>query len=805
MPFSHRPSLDAQTVQTLPTLQERYALRRCMADTALGKLYWAQDLKQTQGNGEQTNVLVFTLLPALAQNPVFEQAFGHVLHGYQKPTPGMPHIIDDGKTANGLRWIIIRNSGGMLLTERLAELDDRGMPVPEALELLDSLSNAIANQRPDGIFGYLEPDTVLLGDKLPCLLTSPVAAALRATYNSTPNERSRQTLHSGYISPEVLLGDTPTTADDTFSIASLAYHLLQGEAPFGKQSALEATVRNLSPTSIRKLRPEAWAVLRQGLDLKRANRHKNPTALLRTLQRKQQKKLLLPLAALVAAGAVAMTTYQLLSSRDNQPTNPSETAVTGVTATPSTVTSSQPPTDSAALVGETSLPPALDQDSVQAQADKLAAETAANTRAEAERLAAATAATAQAELAADNDLSTLQDNAADAIRKGNLFSTDSAQPAAVDYLRKAIALNADDTKTQQLLAQLINDQHTEAEALLSAGKLDEASTLLGTADRLITEFTFADGLKRQVSLETEVEQAKRKQALTQETSVTAPPDSTPPAIAADTPSSSTTPSPLAIDDDARQYLERAQRAISFGNLNTGDDRGESAVAYLSTLLEKTPDQPDALKLLEKVATLQQDNALAHLRKRDTDKARTALNDSQALIGKYKLDGLVEEQIALEKRYRETLAMGVFVPGKEIPEPTTASKAVPAKATAKPALAPPETENPEAAAAAATPAPAAVISAPVEEIRVPADIPVQDIAPVPATTELPPIQLDAPPPTPQPAPLPPPPANNVTFEVPVTDADNAAANPNGNTFTPDVPNLMELPLDTIKDLPPATNQ
>lgn len=771
MPFSHRPSLDAQTVQTLPTLQERYALRRCMADTALGKLYWAQDLKQTQGNGEQSNILVFTLLPALAQNPVFEQAFGHVLHGYQKPTPGMPHIIDDGKTADGLRWIIIRNSGGMLLSERLAELDDRGMPVPEALELLDSLNNAIANQRPDGVFGYLEPDAVLLGDKLPCLLTAPVAAALRATYNSTPNERSRQTLHSGYISPEVLLGDTPTTADDTFSIASLAYHLLQGEAPFGKQSALEATVRNLSPTSIRKLRPEAWAVLRQGLDLKRAARHKNPTALLRALQRKQQKKLLMPLAALVAAGAVAMTTYQLLSRSDTPPVNPPETALTGVTAIPpsSTVEPPQPPTGSAALVDEPSLPPAINQDNVPAPADKRAAE---------------------------NDLNTLQDNAAAAIRNGNLFSTDPAQLAAVDYLRKAIALNTDDAKNQQLLAQLINDQHTEAEALLNAGKLEEASTLLSTADRLITEFTFADGLKRQVSLETEVEQAKRKQALAQETSsnITATTDGTLPATPTDATSNSTSTSPTAVDDDTRQYLERAQRAISFGNLNTGDDRGESAVAYLSTLLEKTPDQPDALKLLEKVATLQQDNALALLRKRDTDNARTALNDSQALIGKYKLDALVEEQIALEKRYRETLAMGVFVPGKEAPTPITESKPAPAPATAKPTIVPQETENPEAAAAAVTSAPAPA-PALVEEIRVPADIPVQEVAPVPATTELPPIQLDTQPP----------PANNVTFEVPVTDADNAAANPNGNTFTLDVPNLMELPLDSIQDMPPANNQ
>lgn len=801
MPFSNRSSMEASKVQNLPTLQERYALRRCMADTALGKLYWAQDLKQTQGNGERANVLVFTLLPALAQNPVFEQAFGHVLPTYQKPATGMPHVTDDGKTADGTRWMVMDNIGGMLLSERLVELDDRGMPMPDVLELLDSISNVVANQRPDGIFGYLEPDAILLGEKLPCLLTAPVAAALRVAYNSSPAERSRQTLHSGYISPEVLLGDTPTAEDDTFSIASLAYHLLQGEPPFGKQSTLEAAVRNLSPSSIRKLRPDAWLALQQGLSLKRAARQKTPATLLHTLQRKQQKKLLLPIAAFVAASAVAISTYHLLSSWSSNPPEQAETQLSGISPVQApnaeTTTTAE---GTSALVGENGVAPALDQESVQHEADKLVTEAAA--RAEAERLTATTDAD---KLAADTDIATLQDKAADAIRKGKLFSNDPDTPSAVDYLRKAVALEPDDTKTQKLLAQMINDQHSEAETLLAAGKLDEASTLLSTADRLITEFTLEDSLKRQVSLESEVEQAKRKQALE------------PGATATTTTSAITSPdltSTSTETGDATQYLERAQRAIGYGNLSAGDDRSESAVAYLSTLLEQTPDHPEALKLLEKVVTLQQDSALAMLRKRDTEKARSSLNDSQALIGKYKLDDLVEEQIALEKRYRETLAMGVFTPGKD--DPTTASKPEPEQPSSPPAasitatpepaatpaasitatpqaapVAPPqETENPEAA------------SAPVE-VSVPPDIPVQGAMEIPAGTavtpvnpaELPPIQLDNPP-----APAPAAPPGTVTFEVPAADAANGS-----NTFTLDVPNLMEVPLDSIKDsLPPANN-
>ncbi|MEZ5454139.1 MAG: hypothetical protein R3E93_15170 [Thiothrix sp.] len=814
MPFSNQPTLETSKPEDLPLLQERYALRRCMAETALGKLYWAQDMKPAEGSN-QTNVLVFTLLPALAQNPVFEQVFGHVLPTYQKPVPGMPQVSDDGKTPEGIRWMVIPSIGGMLLSERLAELDERGMPIPDATELLDSLASAIANQRPEGIFGYLEPGSILLGEKTPCLLTAPVAAALRSAYNNNHGDRHRQTLHSGYISPEVLLGDLPTSEDDTFSMACIAYHLLQGEPPFGKQSTLEATVRNLSPASIRKLRPDAWQVLQQGLNLKRAARQKTPTTLLRALQRKQKRKLMLPAAALVAAGTVAISTYHLLSSWGLSGSKPAEPTTATAVNVAAPALQENTPAAAAALVGENTPTPVLDQESVQRERDKLAAETAA-AQLEAERLAAE---------AADKDLNSLQEKAADAIRKGKLVSEEPDTLAALDYLRKAVALEPDNIKTRKLLAQMVNDQHAEAENLLTQGQAEEAGKLLAATDRLITEFTLADSLKRQVSLETEVEQAKRKAALAAENN--GEPDT---AKAADADKNTTDTNAETADTNTTQYLERARRAIGYGNLNSGDERSESAVAYLSTLLEKSPSQPEALKLMEKVATLQQEKAVSYLGKRDTETARSWLDESQSLIGKYKLDALVEEQIALEKRYRETLAMGIFKPGEEpasvstppVATPTPTATAVPAPPavpnsigypstppanTTEPAAVPPTLPtaggemtptNTSSATITATP------SAPVTpmEVSVPDDIPVQGaleiptdtaITPLPPpTTELPPVQLDAPPvaaPAYDPAPA------TVTFEVPED---------NGNTFTPDVPNLMEVPLDVIKEGLSATD-
>ena len=77
------------------------------------------------------------------------------------------------------------------------------------------------------------------------------------------------------------------------------------------------------------------------------------------------------------------------------------------------------------------------------------------------------------------------------------------------------------------------------------------------------------------------------------------------------------------------------------------------------MLSEYPNHSEGTKLLAQVAQLQQDNAQAALRKGNTDKARSALDASQNLIGKYNLDKLVETQLSLEKRYRETEIMGVY--------------------------------------------------------------------------------------------------------------------------------------------------
>lgn len=699
MPFSNQSTMDMHA-QTLPVLQERYALRRCMAETALGKLYWAQDFKQSQLQGEQANVLVFTLSPLLSQNPQFETAFGNALSSFQKPSPSMPLVSDDGKTQDGLLWMVLKNINGMLLSERLDEVDERGVPLAEAHSLLDKLNDAIACYRPDGIFGFMEPGAVLLTEQNACLLTAPIVTALRNSYYNGQDNNSRQTLHSTYISPEILLGDRPVSHDDTFSLACVAYHLLQGESAYHRQSTLEAAVRGIKPHAIRKLRPEAWQILQQGIALKREKRHTEPQNFLRLLRQKQRRKMVVPIAAVAASLLFGFTAYTLFSSTNN--TTPPPTPLAEEQR-------SEPHDNNTITANNTTQTPTPS--------------TVANNTAQ-----------------QSPQIQQLLEQASSEIRRGNLVSQEANRLAAADYLRQALVLNPKHEKTQLMLRQLIKEQHNEIEVLLSAGKADDASRLLDQADQLITEFTLVDALNNQMALEAAVARMQ-------------------------------TDKPT--NDDNKRYLALTQEAIELGNLLEGDAQGNDAVTFVKEWLQKKPDNLKAQEVLKELVSRQQAEARTQLSAKNFEQARRYLDASQKLIAQYRVEEKVGEQITLEQYFRDMDSQIASTDAdREIPLNTIQASS---SAQEDPADHLNRTQ------------PVAQVQQPVE-VRVSPDLPIETA-----------VQTPPPPPRPN--------YGNTTVTTLPPQTDLAVQEVSSyqpptpaqhNTFTPDVPELMEIPLDTITE-------
>ena len=750
MPFSNPSEVDARqttTQQPQTTLQGRYVLRRCMADSALGRLHWAQDLQKNQANGEQANLFIFLINPILSQQLGFEGVFKQVLATYQRPAPAMPLVIDNGTHHDGTRWYAIQNASGMLLSERLQELDERGMPLPDALQLLEQITQAAAQFRPDGVFGYLEPSTLLLSHEGIKLLSAPVVSALRLLQTGK-HDITLPTLHSGYISPEVLLGHLPVASDDTFSIACLTYYLLKGEMPYAKYSTLEAAVRNVFPTSTRKLRQEAWNVLQQGLSLQRAPRPATPTAFLRTLQRKQHNRLLVPVSAAAAVSTLALAGYFVVSSW-NKPEPVPATALAPLTesSSPTTPSNTAPTTVASAptLVNEPNTPPTTP-------------DTSANSSNTSTTDDSTTSVPTTTATTTNPEIQTLLQQANDAIHRGNILSKDD-KPAALDYLRKVYQQDPSNSEAKTLLAQLVDDQQAEAETLLSSGQVDAADTLLNRTDNLITEFTLHDSLKRQVALESQVEQAKR--------------------------------------NPNTELATAAAVSLSAAAATSLTNTGASATTAITPLNSDLAPNDWAGQ-----AKAAQEQALNYLKKGKTVEARPHLDASQALIVQHNLEKLVEEQLALEQRFRETRDnMGIFA--ADANKPSTAEKKTESSAkretVASTRSSSDETTNTKprnndsqkektASRETSTRPPQTERNAPPRSNPAIA----QQAAVRPATHA--PIEYVAPPAQARPAPPRPPVQPTPVHPRP------APPPPTATKRAPDVPELMEVPLDMITNKP-----
>ncbi|HWK51341.1 MAG TPA: protein kinase, partial [Steroidobacter sp.] len=90
-----------------------------------------------------------------------------------------------------------------------------------------------------------------------------------------------------YASPEVLSGDTPDRRDDVFSFACVAYELLTGQHPFGRQSSLQARDAGKIPPRAWNLSTSQWLSLLSALSWKREQRPSSVEDLLTRLNPEQ--------------------------------------------------------------------------------------------------------------------------------------------------------------------------------------------------------------------------------------------------------------------------------------------------------------------------------------------------------------------------------------------------------------------------------------------------------------------------------------------------------------------------------------
>ena len=682
-----------------PLIENRFALRRKMSTTALADVYWADDLF-TPTQGEQDHIVLLILVaPTISNIPGFSKAWSAIMSRPAPPALSYPNILDWGNDGASY-WFTCANTQGTLLSEYFNELDKRGLSPDQAFAITETVSHALNNVQA-GAFGYFEPGTTLKTDSGYVLLNAPLAKVMHSLLLQQTGVRSPLALHSAWLSPSVAVGDIPVTEDDSFAMASLYQTLMLLLPPYGQQSTLTAVARGTPAAANPKLKPEAQQILSQALSLQRNQRPENPEALLKGLNRKNHRKLLLPIAALAAAGVVVYASYHLISKFNGLLHEPTQVVQTTAKPTPQAIANTAttepvmgtndaatPPSEAVSLVNEASnkpieptspelaptaqdtvtppaavetanLSPTKTEPSTAVVADEVQATTAApvaldtqtvapttNVKANAptpptETVANAsnTEATTGLSATAQAEVTQMILKATDAFNAGNITGTEGT----LALLRQVWAIDRQDPNARALLNKVIAQQQQQTENRINLNKTDEAKASLVQTDDLIREFTLTDRIEEQVRLESQIEIREREQR------------------------------------EAGDLIQQAKVAIKRGEL-TKEDGTNNALAHLNKLMFILPNNPEGRALLEEVVQTRQEQIKRNLDRNKLSKAGTYLDETSRLIRKYNLTGQTRTQASLERDYRQATEAVIQARAAEQAAPMPAPDLEPSDAT-----------------------------------------------------------------------------------------------------------------------------
>ena len=259
-PFSTDPS--AQAVPSLKstdlppgTKVGEFRVEQKVGEGGMGGVYAANHPLI----GKKAAVKVISL--ALCQNPLAVERF--VQEARAANQIGHPNIVDVfsfGELPDGRSYLVMEWLPGQTLAQRLAE----GVPLPEAIEILDQMTDALEAAHEKGIIHRdLKPANVILmpvrGQTVVKLLDFGLAKL--AEQDDSRLQRTRTGVMMGtpeYVSPEQARGKNVDHRTDLYALGVIAYELILGRLPFDADNVADLISQHLhvAPTPPRTHWPE---------------------------------------------------------------------------------------------------------------------------------------------------------------------------------------------------------------------------------------------------------------------------------------------------------------------------------------------------------------------------------------------------------------------------------------------------------------------------------------------------------------------------------------------------------------------
>lgn len=262
-------------------LCDRYLLEQVIGCGGTAIVFRARDMLSGKGTAPNIQVAVKTPRPELGDPARAAKRLKHEFdHAQLLSHPSIVRVLDLHQDEDQ-SFMTMELVEGKLLSQLLR--DWTMMPPPLAYKILRLCAEALnyAHSR-NVVHGDFKPGNVFITPGEGVRIVDFGTAAGPSTNDSripagTPT----------YASPEVLSGETPDRRDDVFSFACVAYEILTGQHPFGRQSSLQAREEGKIPPRAWNLSTSQWLSLLSALSWKREQRPTNVEDLLTRLKPEQ--------------------------------------------------------------------------------------------------------------------------------------------------------------------------------------------------------------------------------------------------------------------------------------------------------------------------------------------------------------------------------------------------------------------------------------------------------------------------------------------------------------------------------------